>query len=126
MSSRSSSEIAEGHLGDMATAAETNGEDRWWLVRPRSAGSTWQGGRRKKKAQGAKAVGEKQIPGLATFTGCWKCGDAGHRAAECKIVAAEAAEQWIAEQIAELGAQLAQVKLAELLKRARSKAQVMV
>ena len=112
----------------MATeAAEVaGGDEKWWLVRPRATGSTWQEGRRKAKARGVEARGSGQIPGLTGFTGCWRCANLGHRAANCELVAAEAAEHWIAKQIADLGTQQAQVVVEEAIKRAQAKATVIL
>lgn len=73
------------------------------------------------------AVGEKkQIPGLAGFGGCWKCGSMEHRAADCPVVAAEQAEQWLAMKIADEGEEQALMALAQVLAGAKQQAQQIV
>ena len=104
---------------------------RWWMATPRAMGRTWRrstGGqeRRGEDICEVATVGAPQIPGAAGYTGCWKCGCAGHRAADCGLEKAAQAEDWMVGEIVRHGREMAMVQVQQMMGRAELRAQVQV
>ena len=65
-----------------------------------------------------------QIPGTAGYRGCWVCGHAGHRAADCSARQATQVQDWMANEIVTHGREWTQVQVQQMMAKAELKAQV--
>ena len=95
------------------------------MATPRAAGRTWQGGQERRHVEVCEVVtGNVQIPGTAGYRGCWVCGHAGHRAADCSARQATQVQDWMANEIVTHGREWTQVQVQQMMAKAELKAQV--
>ena len=67
-------------------------------------------------------TGNVQIPGTAGYRGCWVCGHAGHRAADCSARQATQVQDWMANEIVTHGREWTQVQVQQILAKAEVRA----
>ena len=93
------------------------------MVTPRATGRTWQGGKQRHVyVCNVAEAGNVQIPGTAGYRGCWVCGHAGHRAADCSARQATQVQDWMANEIVTHGREWTQVQVQQMMAQAELKA----
>jgi hypothetical protein len=101
------------HVNNVASGSEC-GSDRWWMVQPRTQGST----RESNGERGRPWSGEAQVPGSEAYSGCWTCGDMGHREKDCGVAARQQVGQWMCEQVVNYGEQRARMQIEQMFGKA--------